>query len=109
MNSASNPASPGSAVSVFATGLGAMTPPALDGAAPGEPISTPSAAFSIGVLGGTPVSGATASIEYIGNAPGLVQGAVQINFRIPQTITPSDGVVTVFISPGTNSGTIAVR
>ncbi len=107
INSASNPASPGSVVSVFATGLGAMTPPAVDGGAPSAPISRPVAEFSIEVVGRA--SSSPASIEYIGNAPGLIQGAVQINFRIPQSITPADGVITVFLRPGTDSGTVAVR
>jgi hypothetical protein len=52
---------------------------------------------------GGPVS-VPAEIEYIGNAPCLVQGAVQINLRIPATIKPSGGIITL-----SNAGTIAVR
>ena len=38
VNSADNPASPGSIVSIFATGLGRMTPAAIDGAVPQAPL-----------------------------------------------------------------------
>jgi uncharacterized protein (TIGR03437 family) len=105
VNSASNPASPGSVISVFGTGFGAMAPEALDGATPCKPVSNPVAAFSISMYGesGGPLFSAPAEIEYIGNAPCLVQGAVQINLRIPNTIKPSNGIISL------GYGTIAVR
>jgi uncharacterized protein (TIGR03437 family) len=46
VNSADTPASPGSIVSIFATGLGAMTPAAVDGSIPQTPEFRPTALFS---------------------------------------------------------------
>jgi uncharacterized protein (TIGR03437 family) len=60
LNSASNPAAPGSVVSVWATG----------GGLPLLPVSVLWGPGSLEVL-------------YAGNAPGLVYGVVQINFRLP--------------------------
>ena len=91
VNSAVNPAAAGSIVSIFATGLGAMTPTPVDGSIPQAPGLRPTAPFSFQlfiVLAG----GFVPEIDYIGNAPGLVQGAVQINFRLP-SVTPFDGIV----------------
>ena len=104
INSASNPAFPGSVVSLFATGLGAMVPLAIDGAIPQAPVNRPATPFSLGLyitLGG-PYS---PQLDYVGNAPGLVEGAIQINLHLPQS-EPPDGIVTVLTA---NGGTIWVR
>jgi uncharacterized protein (TIGR03437 family) len=104
VNSAANPAAPSSIVSIFATGLGAMTPTPVDGSIPQAPGFHPIAPFTFHlfiVLAGGFVPG----IDYIGNAPGLVQGAIQINFQLPP-ITPIDGKVQV---QSGNNGTIWVR
>jgi uncharacterized protein (TIGR03437 family) len=83
VNSASNAASPGSIVSVFATGLGAMTPQLPDGAVAMQIANTTA------VKPGITVNGQSAEVLYIGNAPGLVQGIVQINLRLPSPLPPS--------------------
>ena len=83
VNSASNPASPGSILSVFATGLGAMTPQLPDGAVAMQIANTPVVKPAI------TVNGQSAEVLYIGNAPGLVQGIVQINLRLPNPLPPS--------------------
>jgi uncharacterized protein (TIGR03437 family) len=72
VNSAANMASPGTIVTVFATGLGAMIPQLIDGARPSQPIARPVAPVAITVS----QDAALAQIEYVGNAPTLVQGAV---------------------------------
>jgi uncharacterized protein (TIGR03437 family) len=109
VNSARNPAAPGSIVTVFGTGFGAMVPPALDGAAPCTAVSKPVAVLPLSL--GYAISGsylsARATIEYIGNAPCQVQGAVQINLRLLDGVRPIDGLVS--LSSGFGSGTIAVQ
>jgi uncharacterized protein (TIGR03437 family) len=87
-NSGDNPAAAGSTVALFATGLGAMTPAAVDGSRPLEIANHPVANWS------ALVNGRNAAIEYIGNAPGLVAGVVQINVRLPQGVV---GTSTIFI------------
>lgn len=79
-NGGSNPAAPGSIVSIFATGLGVMTPQLPDGAVPAAPVNTP--VLPIQVF----VNQQQADVLYIGNAPTLVEGVVQINLRLPNPI-----------------------
>ena len=111
VNSAANPASAGSVVSVFGTGFGVMAPAALDGASPCKAVSKPVAAVSFAAFGDSagPAFSAPATVEYIGNAPCLVQGAVQINLRLPDAVKPFNGVITLSMFGGVGSGTIAVR
>ena len=86
-NSNTNPAAPGSIVTVYATGLGAITPSQPDGSLIGLPLPTNNfsfgveAIFSIGIPFGTEVD-VPFEIEYAGPAPTLVAGVSQINFRI---------------------------
>jgi uncharacterized protein (TIGR03437 family) len=110
VNSARNPAAPGSIVTVFGTGFGTMVPPALDGAAPCTAVSKPVATLPLFLnytTGGPPLS-APAIFEYIGNAPCQVQGAVQINLRLLDGVRPVDGVVSLSYGFG-YPGTIAVQ
>jgi uncharacterized protein (TIGR03437 family) len=86
VNSASNPASAGSIVSIFTTGLGAMTPQLPDGAVAMQIANTPVVEPTI------TVNGQPAEVLYIGNAPGLVQGIVQINLRLPNPLPPVPSV-----------------
>ena len=91
-NSPTNPESAGSLISFYATGLGQTTPPGTDGA-----ISTVLAAPNLPVsvlIGGLP-----AYVVYAGAAPGLVEGAFQINVRIPP-LAPSNTVVLVVLQVG---------
>jgi len=87
--STSNPTSPGSIVQIYATGEGQTTPLGVDGklAALMLPLPYPNQPASV-LIGGLP-----ANILYIGAAPGLVAGALQVNAQIP---------------PGVPSGTLSV-
>ena len=71
-----HPAPRGSIVSVFVTGAGRMKSAAPDGSL-GTGKTTPVLQFS-GDLIAFPLE-----VLYVGDAPGLVQGVVQINFRVP--------------------------
>lgn len=111
VNSASNPASRGSIVSLFGTGYGMMVPAPMDGAAPCSANSTPVTEITAIVYGSSAgrVTFAPAEIQYAGNAPCLVAGMVQINLRLPATLEPIDGSVSISVKPGGNGGAIAVR
>jgi uncharacterized protein (TIGR03437 family) len=98
LNTPDNPARSGSIVTIFATGVGALTPALADGeVAPLEP-PFPSVADPLDVQldGGT-----AAAIAYAGAAPGIVAGAAQINFLIPADY-PGPGPL--FVSLRTNAG-----
>jgi uncharacterized protein (TIGR03437 family) len=97
INSATNPAAPGSIVSVFATGLGPIDPPQSDGALVSIPL--PSNVLQVGVeaesfapsipLGNSWVS-APVPVTYAGPAPYLVAGTSQVNFQVPPPNTATD-------------------
>jgi len=96
INSASNPAPIGSVVQLFGTGGGTLTNDTL------PHLTLPVSAT---------VGGASAQVTYAGIAPGLVQGAMQVNVQIPSGITPGPSVPIV-ITVGqamSNSVTVAVR
>ena len=108
VNSPANPAAPGSAVVLFGTGLGAMMPLPVDGSRPSQAMNQPVAPYQ------ATVNGQTAAIEYIGNAPTLVEGVVQINIRIPDPLPsiPARGVavIAIFTDNGVGTfGSVAVR
>jgi len=78
VNSASNPAAPGSVVVLFGSGAGDMDPPAETGAVvSSSPLPRVIAPVSV------EFAGETAEVLYAGAAPGLVSGVLQVNARIP--------------------------
>ena len=84
VNNASNPAPAGSVVAIFGGGGGQTNPQGADGLL--IPLTTP---FPMPVLPATvTIGGQTASVSYYGDAPGLVDGVLQINATIPAG-TPS--------------------
>jgi uncharacterized protein (TIGR03437 family) len=83
-NSPSNPARPGSVVTVFATGCGQR--PWLDGyIVPVDGVV--STALPVSVLG---PSSNSLEVLSAGDAPGLVAGVTQISFRLPQVLPPGN-------------------
>jgi uncharacterized protein (TIGR03437 family) len=101
VNSAAHPAGAGTAVMLFGTGWGTMTPLPVDGSRPPQAVNQPATLFQATVNGGA------ATIEYIGNAPTLVEGVVQINIRLPESLVsaaplpPGVAVISIF---GNNTG-----
>jgi uncharacterized protein (TIGR03437 family) len=76
LNGPSNPAARGSAIAIYATGIGA-TSPCIDGQIyqSGFPGATLPVSVGVGSFG--------AQVLYSGQAPGLVSGVAQINVLIP--------------------------
>jgi uncharacterized protein (TIGR03437 family) len=98
VNSASNPAAPGSTVALWATGVRLNPYPTI----PDGQIATAAQDFfccSVYALG-HPLT-----VPYAGGAPGLVAGAVQINVTLPAGIANS---VTLSIVSGGATGTAEV-
>jgi uncharacterized protein (TIGR03437 family) len=90
INSQTNPAAAGSIVSIFATGLGAITPALPDGSVIGLPLPSQDLQISmLTVLGinqqeNSYVYGGM-NVLYAGPAPYEIEGLSQINFQVPQT------------------------
>lgn len=80
LNGASNPAAAGSVVAVFGTGFGALTPAPPNGAVVTAPL--PSLTGQVSIFGGP----GFITVLYAGPAPGLVAGAMQVNFRVPDNL-----------------------
>lgn len=106
VNSAANPAAPGSIVVLYATGAGRLSPAVPDGTLVS---STPYPAPIVPIQ--LMIGGKTAEILYVGAAPTLVAGLLQINARIPTDL--SAGSVSVSLTIGTTvsnqTGTISLR
>jgi len=102
---ASNPVSVGSTIQIFATGQGQTLPPGVDGLI--EPLVLPLP----GVIPAPAVEigGLPANIAYIGAAPGLVAGALQINAVIPDGVTSGAAPVVVFVGVNGSQPGITVQ
>jgi uncharacterized protein (TIGR03437 family) len=78
LNSSDNPAAPGSVISLYATGGGATSPTGTDGAV----VSADN--LPVPILGATArIGDRDAGVLYAGGGPGIVQGILQVNIRIP--------------------------
>lgn len=105
-NSASNPAAPGSIVSVWATGLGPITPAQPDGAPIGLPLPANDLAFGVEAIYALGPSGIEEylpfQVQYAGPAPTMVAGVSQINFQVENFV--SYGTISLYMgstfSPG---------
>jgi uncharacterized protein (TIGR03437 family) len=97
VNGPGNPASRGSIVSVYATGEGQTDPPGVDGSI----VQAPNLRRPLLPVTGS-IGGQTAEVTYAGSAAGQVSGLLQVNMRIPPSVSPGD-TVTVLITIGGNS------
>lgn len=85
-NSASNPAPLGSVVTVWATGAGVLSPVKSDGAIAAGALSVPN--LPVSVLRSADSAGATSlEVLYAGDAPLMVAGVLQVNFRLPLQVS----------------------
>lgn len=81
LNSSSRPASKGAVVSIYAAGFGDLLPPPADGEVPTTVLPKPKAPVTV-LLDANP-----AEVLYIGSAPGMVAGVMQVNIRAPDCRT----------------------
>jgi len=106
VNSPSNPAAPGSVVSVFATGAGQTGPPGVDGQV--ATVILPSPLLPVSVR----IGGLDSQVMYAGAAPGIIAGVIQVNCVIPADV-PSGPAVPIVLNVGTASSqaglTLAIK
>ena len=103
--SASNPVTPGSYIQVFATGQGQTAPACVDGMI--EPGSLPLPAPLLAVtatIGGVPAT----NITYVGAAPYLVAGALQVDIQVPDGVPPGAAQLLIFIGDNSSQAGITV-
>lgn len=95
INSENNRAAPGSIVSIFASGFGALTPAPNDGALIKTPL--PALQQTIEVFGP-----GFSSVLYSGPAPDQIAGLMQVNFRLPQILAQTPTLL-LFAGPWPSS------
>lgn len=108
VNSATNPAARGAYVSIYGTGLGVTTPASTDGMLAASPFGQANPNLAVTVTMGDIVC----VTNYVGAAPGLIAGALQINAQVPAGVTPGPSVplvVTIGGVPSRPGVTLAVK
>jgi len=101
----STPATAGDTLTMYCTGLGAVTQPVTAGsAAPSQPLAYTAGTVSV-TIGGQP-----ATVPFAGLAPGFA-GLYQINAKVPSGVPTGDQIPVVIAVDGINSPvvTIAVK
>jgi len=94
INSASNPALPGTIIAFFLTGEGQTNPGGVDGKTTPLPPAAPAVPQqAVAVF----LNGQQAQVPYAAEAPGLVAGIMQVNAQIPLNVVqnPSTSPIAV--------------
>ena len=101
VNTLSNPAANDSVVILYLTGTGSMTP---EGEA-GRMATAPSV---LNLQTQATVNGQSATVLYAGNAPGLLQGIVQVNLKLPAGLAQGPNAVTFQVGEFMTTATVTV-
>jgi uncharacterized protein (TIGR03437 family) len=101
VNGPGNAAARGSVVVVYATGGGAMNPPGVDG-------RVAAGVSSLNLPVSASVGGVAADVLYAGNAPGLVEGVVQVNLRIPANAASGEQPLVLSVGSSASPATVTV-
>jgi uncharacterized protein (TIGR03437 family) len=111
VNARLNPAARGSVVAIYLTGAGTTNPASVDGAVTGTVPPFPAITQAVTVtIGGVAVP--APQVVYSGAAPGSVEGLVQINATVPQSVAPGPAlpvVVTIGSVPSQAGITLSVN
>lgn len=100
LNGPANPASLGSTLSIYVTGLGPLTPMPLDGFIPTTATSKPALPIQVGLND----SSITFPILYVGDVPQMVEGVQRIDVQLP-TVIPSEVLPQIVVTTETlNAG-----
>ncbi|HEX5226568.1 MAG TPA: hypothetical protein VFW44_02610 [Bryobacteraceae bacterium] len=109
VNGSSNPATPGTIVSIYATGEGLLVPAGATGCVSGGTLPLPKPVGNVSLtIGGQPVT----AVEYAGEAPDFVCGLIQINATLPSNLGSGPQPVVLTIGNNTNTSqtvTVAVK
>jgi hypothetical protein len=91
-NSAANPAAARSLLTIYATGLGGLTPAAADGSRSSGPLGIPAAPVRV------TIDGLDAPIYFAGAAPAAISGLIQVNLQVPGSAASGDALPIVLIA-----------
>ncbi len=93
LNSSTNPAAPGSVVSVYMTGVGDYKQKLLDGSL--GPLAPPFPSPILGVS--ATINFEQAPVLFVGQAPGLVAGVAQVNVQVPGDAKSGMAPIVVYV------------
>jgi uncharacterized protein (TIGR03437 family) len=96
-----NPARHGDTVQLFATGGGSGVTPMIDGMAAGVVRLSQTVTVTVG--------GVNCPVTYAGSAPGLISGAVQVNFEIPANVPSGEQPVVITIGGVTSQAGATIQ
>jgi uncharacterized protein (TIGR03437 family) len=102
VNTATNPAAPGSVVQVYGTGGGAVNPPVTAGGVAGDTLSWVTLPYS------ATVNGEDAKVLYAGSAPGLVFGVYQFNVQLPADVTAGSAKIVLKVGDSASQSDVTV-
>jgi uncharacterized protein (TIGR03437 family) len=98
-----NPADRGSVVALYGTGGGQMVPPGEDGVIAGTlPLPAPILPVTV------QIDGQDAEVFYAGQAPGLVEGVMQINAKIPDSAASGEVSVNLKVGDAASPATVTL-
>jgi len=107
-NSAENPASAGELVTFYATGLGPIQPPGVDGQVQGHERVLVSAILPVEVA----ISRKSAEVRFAGVRPGMLHGLFEVQAVVPSGLEPGDDhrvMVKVLTEESQDLATMAVE
>ena len=117
VNSAANPANKGDVIVLYVTGEGQTNPAGVTGkittASPTPPLTPQPVSGAVTVT----INGIPATVQFYGEAPGLISGAMQINVVVPPGAVSGDNRIVVKVgdassqltASGQGAVTVAVR
>jgi uncharacterized protein (TIGR03437 family) len=94
VNTEANPADYGSIVTIYATGFGITDPVLNDGEISRERLPVPQQDVSI------EAGSDRLEVHYAAQAPGLVEGVMQVNFRLPLADRRLEGEIQLILRVG---------
>jgi uncharacterized protein (TIGR03437 family) len=102
LNGAAKPATAGSYVSLFVTGLGQTNPGGTDGHLAAIPLPLPLLPVTV-TIGGKP-----ATTNYAGASPGSVEGIMQVNAQVPTGLSAGPVPVVVQVGTASTQGSVTI-
>ena len=96
VNSKTNPAAPGSIVAVFLTGAGTYDIEIPDGSLGPTTPPYPAPVMGVAARFGTGLSPPPGEVLFVGQAPEIFAGVVQLNLRTPEALNPGAVPLTVY-------------
>jgi len=102
VNTAKNPAAPGSTIMVYAAGAGTVTPAVAAGDVAGDKLSMVTLPYL------ATVNGEPANVVYAGTAPSLLYGVYQFNIQLPADLPAGAQKIVVTVGDSSSQSDVTV-